>query len=50
MAVMARSLRVAVAGGWYHVTARGNERQRGQLLKRDIGARMEQCGRNGARP
>ena len=27
MAVMARPLRVAVAGGWYQVTARGNERR-----------------------
>ena len=25
---MARPLRIEVAGGWYHVTARGNQRQR----------------------
>ena len=24
---MARPLRVEIAGGWYHVTARGNERR-----------------------
>jgi REP element-mobilizing transposase RayT len=24
---MARPLRIEVAGGWYHVTARGNERR-----------------------
>jgi REP element-mobilizing transposase RayT len=27
MRVMARSIRIEVAGGWYHVTARGNERR-----------------------
>lgn len=25
---MARPIRIEVAGGWYHVTARGNERRR----------------------
>jgi putative transposase len=35
MAVMARPLRIEKAGGWYHVTARGNERK--SIFRDDCG-------------
>jgi REP element-mobilizing transposase RayT len=41
---MARPLRINVAGGWYHITARGHNRQRIYCDREDYGHFMELLG------
>ena len=46
---MARPLRINVAGGWYHITARGNNRQAIFVDKRDREHFLELLEEMGAR-